>query len=56
MEKPADFIIWAYGQAVKLHAPLVHAETRVNQSNMLNRPPSIPELVGLGFGRRKPRG
>ncbi len=56
MEKSPDFIIWAYGQAIKLAAPIVPPPARVEQSNLINRPPSIPELVGLGFGRRKPRG
>jgi len=56
MEKPADFIIWAYGQALRLSAPVVPAPVRVDTSNLANRPPTIPELAGLGIGRRKPRG
>lgn len=56
MEKTPDFIIWAYGRALKLQAASqvgMVSTAKVEQTNIIPRAPSIPELAGLGIGRRK---
>lgn len=54
MEKPPDFIIWAYGRALKLQAGPVAAAAQ--PAGVALREPTIPELAGLGIGRRQKRG